>query len=143
MIHQAYEQTETNRLQPRERRFVCPGVVRILCGLPPFQLLLSLPLVNLSQTGLAVRLERTSPLAQQAPMLLEPGDPFDLQVEPEAEEYPTVQISSELVRVQPMPNCWLLGFAFDDTNPDLLGLVHELQLVAPTDQPGTPSHPYQ
>lgn len=145
MIHHSYDQPAPTGHQHRERRLPCPGKVRILCGLPPFQLLLTLPLVNISQSGLALVLNRQGRLAAQAPQLLEPGDPFDLQIEHELESLPSIHINARLARVHPHPEHWLLGFAFQENNPDLLGLMHELTLASPRDgtrQASLSSHPF-
>ena len=143
--------TPHRNLRPRSReaRYRYDGQIRLMVPFDPWRLLLTLHGVNLSISGVSALLARaaaTPPppvigLKDRRPSwggegdgsfgaeaLLVEGDPYDLQLEHEADHLSAPFLRARLVRRQRTAAGLELAFAFEEPDGDLLGLVHDLGL---------------
>lgn len=121
----------------RETRFPYRGKVRLLVPFAPWRLLLTLNGLNLSGSGVLALLSSAGKDAAAAQALLATGDPYELQLEHDAEHLTAPFLKARLVRTQRTTVGWELAFSFEDADGGLLSLVHELSTAtSPLNHPG-------
>jgi hypothetical protein len=140
---------------PRDVRHPYGGAVRLVVPFDPWRLVVSLTGRDLSTSGVAAiwkgqPARPAVPAGARAPLgaaaariaqaqagkaseevaaLFVEGDPYDLQLEHDAEHLPAPFLRARLVRARRLPGAYglELAFAFEAPDTDLLSLVHELE----------------
>jgi hypothetical protein len=90
----------------------------------PWRLMITLGGEDLSTSGLRAALPKAT--GNEVEALLAERDPYDLQLEHDAEHLPAPVLRARLVRRVRTTAGWDLAFAFESSDIALLSLVHEL-----------------
>lgn len=118
--------------EPRDTRHRYDGRVRLVVQLSPWRLVGAVTGKDISASGLGAFLPVKNNAAGAAlEALLALGDPYDIQIEHRYEHLPAPLARARLVRRRDVPGGVELGFSFEEPDPDLLSLLHELGEGAP------------
>ncbi len=93
---------------------------------PPWQLLISLRGLNVSELGVWALLANTSHETAEVADLLVEEDSYELQLEHEADSLAAPFVRAKLAGKRETNAGWELGFIFAAPDPELLGLIAEL-----------------